>query len=99
MITQAIEIASIASSNLRECVWSGGNLIWPLSSFMWSSASVGNDPAGQPAVLPVQPVHEHRHHHDDADPREHHVRAGGAGALLTVGAARPERHEAGAVLV
>src|SRR5688572_22589589 len=102
-IMQTIAIAIIVSSKRLECVWSGGNSIWRLSSSIGGSlGSVGLDGAGaaaelesmgvEPAVLEVHPVHEHRDHHDDAEHGDHVVRGGGAGALLAVRAARPERH-------
>src|SRR5215216_6448689 len=110
-IMQRIESPMITCSNRLECVCSGGNSIWRLSSSICGSPPrcVRLDAAGgdahdrtavvEPAVLPIDPVHEHDDRHDDADDGEDVVAAGGAGALVAVGASRPERHDAGALLV
>src|SRR5690348_7596694 len=108
-ITHAIDNAIMTISNVLECVCSGGNSIWRCLSSMDSLGSLDLDGTGaalqpqpvrvQPAVLPVDPVHDHGHRHRDADPGEHVVRGGRAGAALAVRGAGAERHDPRALVV
>src|SRR5215207_8712069 len=109
MITQTIEMTTMAVSNALTWVCIGGNSIWrSRSSMALAPRLVDLDRArtAQPQavtvktpVLRVDPEDQHGDGDDDPDPGQYVVGRRRARAALAVGRARAERHDPGAVLV